>query len=72
MYLLTMYLLTMFHENVFTDNIFTDNILFYTQISLPTADLECDLPTYVDLICGKIFTAVFVWSYVSYVNIELK
>ena len=32
----------------------TDKILFYDfQVGLPTADLDVDLPQYVDLICGE-------------------
>ncbi len=23
------------------------------EVALPTADIECDLPTYVDMICGE-------------------
>ena len=30
------------------------------EVGLPTADLDCDLATYVDMICGKLtFTSVF-------------
>ena len=35
------------------------------EVGLPTADLDCDLATYVDMICGKlvhIFRSIFLPS----------
>ena len=28
-------------------------MFYYFQIGLPTADLDCDLAQYADIICGK-------------------